>query len=269
MEHSRKLKCLGAAFAVMTLCNVAAPTAADIVATNFADDTLIGWAPGPNGIWGDDDDVDVRALPPPDARPAYNPLGSASVIFVDTSAGDPLDVGSLTSIATVDPSTLRFTSLSIDTQAAGFGFLVDGSSELDPSRTSFISIDGSNPRHHSQNLFLQDANNVSNKLAVSSDGYSIFNGPGLDSPDASWDDFYESNLLYFRSLANSRGLNWQEIGVELFDLGSDPSGNQYGIIAVNVSLVPIPAAMWLLGSALVGLAAIGRRRLSSPMKRES
>lgn len=111
MEHSRKLKCLGAAFAVMTLCNVAAPTAADIVATNFADDTLIGWAP-----------------------------------------------------------------------------------------------------------FLQDG-----------------------------------GLLYFT----------------LHSVGERNARLLLPHSLTAVSSVPIPAAMWLLGSALVGLAAIGRRRRSSPMKRES
>jgi len=39
-----------------------------------------------------------------------------------------------------------------------------------------------------------------------------------------------------------------------------PEGHAYGSGSIRVSAVPVPAAAWLFGSALVGLASIGRRR---------
>lgn len=40
----------------------------------------------------------------------------------------------------------------------------------------------------------------------------------------------------------------------------DDSTNDYSLAAVRVSAVPIPAAAWLFGSGLIGLAGIARRR---------
>lgn len=45
-----------------------------------------------------------------------------------------------------------------------------------------------------------------------------------------------------------------EAGFATWSLGAD------GVLSYNVPAVPIPAAAWLFGSALVGLAAVGRRR---------
>lgn len=40
----------------------------------------------------------------------------------------------------------------------------------------------------------------------------------------------------------------------------DDHDNDYAFAAIEVSPVPLPAAVWLFGSALIGLAGLGRRR---------
>jgi hypothetical protein len=42
-----------------------------------------------------------------------------------------------------------------------------------------------------------------------------------------------------------------------FDIGS---GNSLTVTSVNSSVVPIPAAVWLFGSGLIGLIGLARRK---------
>jgi hypothetical protein len=43
----------------------------------------------------------------------------------------------------------------------------------------------------------------------------------------------------------------------------DPRTTENWVLTANVSAVPVPAAAWLFGSALVGLAGVGRKRNAS------
>lgn len=236
-------------------------SAATYTYSHFADSSLIGLAPGPDAIWGTGDDIDLRTLPSPDDRPNYNPTGSASYQYVDASDGSPLDIGVYTYSFTVDSTTLQFTTFSSTLVVAGYSSLLqNGSFELDPGFSSEITVDPNDGRHHSHNLFLHNSTNPSQIYALASDGYSLFNVSGLDNPDGSWDAFFSDNLLFARNLANQQGLAWREISVEFFDQGSDLFGNHYGIVAFDISLVPVPAAIWLLGSALLGMVGVTRRR---------
>lgn len=40
--------------------------------------------------------------------------------------------------------------------------------------------------------------------------------------------------------------------------------SEWQTVSTNLAVVPVPAAAWLLGSAVAGLAGLGRRRLSQP-----
>ena len=66
-------------------------------------------------------------------------------------------------------------------------------------------------------------------------------------------DFIDSGLDLDGTLANN---DYRLI------ISGDANGNSGGLYTVAISAVPIPAAVWLFGSGLVGLAAVARRKKS-------
>jgi len=48
--------------------------------------------------------------------------------------------------------------------------------------------------------------------------------------------------------------------VSWFQGAGDPNTHQFDNISVQLSVIPIPAAVWLFGTAMIGLVGFGRRR---------
>ena len=79
----------------------------------------------------------------------------------------------------------------------------------------------------------------------------------LDITMEEWNGYDDPLAWYFLEHAPIRGVYWR---AETNDLAEYPMGHTQGILTMNVSQVPIPAAGWLFGSTLIGLAGLKRKK---------
>lgn len=56
------------------------------------------------------------------------------------------------------------------------------------------------------------------------------------------------------------GATFDDLGLGTFNDSPDHNGHGVGLLTLNVSAVPVPAAVWLFASGLLGLLGISRRK---------
>ena len=91
------------------------------------------------------------------------------------------------------------------------------------------------------------------------DGVSQHVGMNFDIGNNQWDIFVDDTLLYRAALsaASLRSIRFSH-GLINSTTGIDPSSTTY-IDNVLISAVPVPAAVWLFATALLGLVGFGKR----------
>lgn len=132
----------------------------------------------------------------------------------------------------------------------------------DPSLFSFNSATFGDPVLGNQlDLFFGSFN-------IADDGFNLANSVNLF--EVSFDDPLDLDMLQadtFTLVSVLFDVGLLNTGVGIFGLSvnevSDAFANSLAIddlVDASVSVVPVPAAVWLFGSALLGLIGIGRRR---------
>lgn len=133
----------------------------------------------------------------------------------------------------------------------------------DAAYDSKVSVNDSReffPNHRTRigktfNLGVFDAGTLLNvELYVKTTGDSFYTGPASNNPD---------NILHAQVIENWKHTGRTYVGFEdLFD-GGDRDYNDFRVSFSNTQShapVPLPAAVWLLGSGLLGLAGFTRRK---------
>lgn len=159
--------------------------------------------------------------------------------------------------------------LSLSTAQAGTMTMPDISTQPDPHIEELIIIDlvlqqDQTFELSAHNIYLQDVPAltssialsliVNNNLTISEDYDAVINTSGIiDLGLWSIDD--PSPTLFGDVFIRSLSFEGNNI-----DLTLNASNNLYVYNSISVSQVPVPAAAWLFGSALVGLAGIKRRK---------
>ena len=135
-----------------------------------------------------------------------------------------------------------------------------------------------------------DAFDITNGLAISDGGYVTFTPPPPATGDiiaASYDmnDVFIADITlsannYFKLAVTRDGgtswiadTGWDQIGADSYMIEfNTPTGcgahgqgemecrTKASIVAIDLQPIPVPAAVWLFGSGLLGLAAVARRR---------
>jgi hypothetical protein len=83
----------------------------------------------------------------------------------------------------------------------------------------------------------------------------------LDDP-LDLDSLQEGSFQLFTLTFMTLGTGTSPIGISVFDLG-DSIGDPLAVGAINtgsVTVVPVPAAVWLFASGLLGLIGIAKRK---------
>ena len=116
-----------------------------------------------------------------------------------------------------------------------------------------------------------------NAAGADPDGDGIYHYQALWNPQ---DMFVAAGVPYWFSVANASGSTWTwaiglppTVGLEQFDAvvstGVGPNGGphfgpwnslEFTDFAFRINAVPVPAAVWLFGSGLLGLIAVARRK---------
>jgi len=153
-----------------------------------------------------------------------------------------------------------------------------------PVSATFTNSTGggfNNGNINANTLSLQgDIDNWSGSLATDTSGYlaafgnaATLPGQGLDkgaltwygsgdlTPALTWNPTSGTSTsnFYLATDATSGGGN-TELNADIFDLGTVSLSSNGTLTFAGASPVPLPAALWLFGSGLLGLAAIARRR---------
>jgi hypothetical protein len=138
------------------------------------------------------------------------------------------------------------------------GNVVDGGGSLTQTLSTIagqqysISFDLSG----SNNPDLTSINNPIKEMDVTvfgSDSLSVLTMSNFIDDTSGWDGNFTSIGMSFVADGSQSTLKF---------LGTNSGWNGYYIDNVNVSVVPIPAAMWLFGSGLIGLVGLARRKHS-------
>jgi hypothetical protein len=79
-------------------------------------------------------------------------------------------------------------------------------------------------------------------------------GPGSFKPGSTYDDYADSNLLSFFDGDSIAG-TWS---LYIWDGYTGDEGT-LNAFSIEVTAVPIPGAIWLLGSGIIGLVGVGRK----------
>ena len=74
----------------------------------------------------------------------------------------------------------------------------------------------------------------------------------------------DSNMVHFDAMQNTvdgaTDINLYAIGGCFVDVSTDTTGGLSNVYALWTSVRPVPAAIWLFGSALIGFFGINRRK---------
>lgn len=74
----------------------------------------------------------------------------------------------------------------------------------------------------------------------------------FDTGGSPYDETDQADIDALRSIA----LQYQTYAIGMY---RNPSGEEFGQLQVNIAPVPVPAAVWLLGSGLIGLVGLRRK----------
>lgn len=187
-------------------------------------------------------------------RQFYSVIGGLSMLGLVAGAAEAAPVGTVSILPSVNDVSPGAT---LDLFVVGSGFednaqLGDFTVIWDPGVISYVGIDIANPPWDNQVVDDTDADTTGtlNRVFLS----SMLGGVGSDfdiatlsftvvgNPDDSTDVSAMDGLLGWRTP------------------GAVPIVVTYNNAMVNVAPIPVPAAVWLFGSALLGLAGVARRR---------
>lgn len=221
--------------------------------TLFSDASLIGRLPGADLVWNTPDDIVINGL---------NPNGIASFSY-----------GSLVT----DTYEYKTGSFELD------GQVVIGANNVISSNTTTTSVTSGTVTTFtlaaSPNSVVNVANNSTytfsnavdgsdgSNLVIVGDGQTIYNAVGLDDPNDVVGIVAIPGLVDFFNLVKLAVPNWTSISTDLAPfVPSYESGTVTWFYSTDplaipqTSAVPVPAAVWLFGSALMGLFGFSKKQ---------
>lgn len=202
--------------------------------------------------------------------------GTSHAALVNLSFTGLTDAGgSMESIFTIDTDDMLAAQL-----ASGGGIGAPGGpgpvniNRLPLTASQFISGTGTTTIDSSTGYYGDDANGETTEFRVSDNNSSLQMTTIFDSMftyddtngDVTYSGMFRDPLIGFTSFAFS-GTNFTVDLTTISESGFNGSfnSNNFTVDTLNVSIdgvspVPVPAAVWLFGSGLLGLAGIARRR---------
>jgi hypothetical protein len=209
----------------------------------ITDPSLVNKGVGGDGIWAD---------PHPDI--ADNSAGATSFNWWDSGSSVDYLTGSWEALLPEPaPGTNNIDEATADPE---FG----STWTLNKSETRTITF---NDAQHYNSEFTMTAD--STDYLWEGGGYVIYNAPGYDDPSIFAGEIagqVEANLTFMKTIVPT---SWTAITTEYFSYGGETLAVQ-GFVVQSwtddpevLATVPIPGALWLLGSGLVGLGVFRRK----------
>ena len=212
---------------------------------------------------------------------------NASIIGVDinsdSNSGTPINWNSYT---WADANTTMSNLVAEDGSITGIGFQLNGRfsfQNADPADSSVIPLHttdlttvccdilhgGPNPTvstwsgltaFATYNYWVFTSSSATDTITASGNTIDSFVSPPVVSTSQNINGVLGSNLLTFSSFA--RQVEASASGTINIDILSNGTPTPSGYAVEFVSAVPIPAAVWLFGSGLIGLIGVARRKES-------
>ena len=238
--------------------------------TLFTDTAIANTDAGADGLWHTCDDAVNNT----------NPLGAVSYIYksdtgpFEVKSYEGFGVGNfiIETPGAAGAGTADYTTMNLIGTTASSGALPYQIGSLSLSAASGSSIHyqpGTNNMIFTSELTVESPGGSS--FTLSGDGFTLYNVDGLNDPDIfggvfGSEPFYDSLSAHFDYLLGLAPDSWTAITVDFLDLeDSDLSVvlSSYSIdedLLPNTSAVPLPPALWLFGTALIGLINCPRAR---------
>ena len=202
-------------------------------------------------------------------------LGAVAAEAVTVSIGAGSAVSSIDRSATFDTITSNGIDLSIYSE---------GQLNITTPDTSFQGFNpfstSTSPGPDTGFYYGGSGTNTSFVTITTTDGIDMFGlelllghgFTGVQAADVVWETYNDGNLTGSGNFSTSRGsiVGWSDVaGFDELRVGANaPDYTSFGEVQtiaiddlnVQISAVPLPAAVWLFGSGLLGLAGIARKR---------
>lgn len=240
--------------------------------TLFTDSSITNTDAGADGLWHNCND----------AVNNVNPAGAVSYIYqsdtgaFNVGAYEGFLVGDFT-LETPDSdgaTTAQYTAVNLTgytPSAVGPLPYQVGSLSLATSPASNIAYNDVNNTTFSSGLNLQSLSGST--VSFSGQGFTLYNAEGLNDPNIfgpvfGSDPFYDNLSQHFDYLLGLAPEDWTAITVDFLDLGDELSvilssySLDENLLPDSAAAVPLPPAVWLLGTALIGLINCPRKKTS-------
>ncbi len=219
--------------------------------------SLSGILNGPDLLWNTADDFSV--IPP--GFTGFNPQGGATNFLFNGPVLFGSVVGSFETSGPVQIGVNTLTSLNADVLLNDFSVPapvlgIQVQETLSSSGTSTITLAANNSA--SSSMIINTSSIAGNDVFTLTGNYNFLNNGEDPSVIFAGAADVIGQFAYLLPLLPS---NWDKlfIGTESFVFASGGTGNQSGIF-YTTSEVPLPPAIWLLGSALFGLIGVSRKK---------
>ena len=225
--------------------------------TYLESNSLSGVLNGPDLLWNTADDFTVIN---PGGFTGFNPQGGATNFLFDGIALFGSVTGSFETSGNVQTGVNTITSLNADVLSNDFSVFppiigISLTETLSATGSSTITIGAGNTATSSMVVDITDGIAYNDSFTLNGSYNYLNNGEDHNVIFAG----NAEAISQFDYLLPFLPSDWDQffIGSESFAFLSGPTGNQAGIFYTTA--VPVPPAVWLFGSALIGLLGVSRR----------